>query len=156
MANFNGGRRVRRYAVGALTMGSVAALGMVAIPSGLASAAPTPYTWNGGNDTGNFSDGGNWVSGTAPQPKTSDDLTFPELSCENECGQATNDVTGLKVPSFALNLGVETDGNNDYGVGGNTIKIGAADVTSNVPNGASSQGASFLMPWTLLGSESWS
>jgi hypothetical protein len=146
------GRKVLRHLVAA----SAVTVGVVALSSGAAFAAPGSFSWSGNGSDSVWSDGANWVGGTAPQPKASADLTFPDLACAASCNSdIQNDVTGLKVPVLSLALGTET-GFGDYGIGGNAIKVGSLDVTSNVPNNANAQGASVGLPMTLLGSESWS
>ncbi len=133
------------------------AVGVVALSSGVAVAAPTPFTWSGGGGDSVWSDGANWSGGSAPQPKASVDLTFPELACGSGCDStAQNDVTGLKVPDLSLSLGAET-GNGDYNIPGNGIKVGTFDVTTaGLPNSGNGQNALVDLPMTLSGSETWS
>jgi hypothetical protein len=156
MKLLGGGSRRRRLGLRDLAAASTLAVGVVALSSGVAFAAPTPFTWSGGGGDNVWSDGANWVGGSAPQPKTSAALTFPILPCGSGCdSSAQNDVTQLKVPSVSVALGAET-GNGDYNITGNGIKIGTLDVTSSAPNGSGEQGAFLGLPMTLLGSETWS
>jgi hypothetical protein len=155
MRILGGGSRRRRLALRDVVAASALAIGIVALSSGVALAAPTPFTWSGGGGDNVWSDGANW-SGSAPQPKSSVDLTFPVLPCSSGCdSSAQNDVTGLKVPALSVALGTET-GSGDYNITGDGIKIGTLDVTSNVPNGPGGQGALLGVPMTLSGSEIWS
>jgi hypothetical protein len=142
-------------AVRALVAATALTVGGVAMSSGAAWAAAAPFTWSGAVGDEIWSDAGNWAGGTAPQANSSVDLTFPVLSCDSDCGQGQNDVSGLKVSNLSLSLGVET-GNGDYSLEGNAIKVGTVDVTSSTSNGQNEQGASLGMPMTLSGSKSWS
>jgi hypothetical protein len=152
---FGVGSRVPRAALRNVIAASMLSVGVVALASGVAFAAPTSFTWSGAGGDQVWSDGANWAGGTAPQPHTSVDLTLPILSCGSNCGQSQNDVTGLKAANISLALGVET-GNGDYNIQGNGIKVGTIDVTSNTSNGQNEQGAFLGVPMTLAASESWS
>jgi hypothetical protein len=156
MKVLGGSARGRRRLLRDLAAVSAVTVGVVALSSGAAFAAPGSFTWSGNGSDSVWSDGANWAGGTAPQPKASADLTFPDLACSAACNSdIQNDVTGLKVPALSLALGTETNF-GDYNIGGNGIKIGGLDVTSSVPNNGSAQGASLSVPMTLTGSESWS
>ncbi len=149
-----GGSRLHRMGLRGVVTASALTVGVVALSAGVAFAGPSSFTWSGGGGDNNWSDGANWA-GTAPQPKASVDLTFPVLPCGSGCDStSTNDVTGLKVPSLSVALGTET-GSGDYNISGDGIKIGTLDVTSTVPNGASSQGGYLGLPMTLASSETW-
>jgi hypothetical protein len=134
---------------------------VLAFSGGVASAIPA-YNWTGTDEVNNsnstsWSDALNWASDSAPQPSTSANITFPELSCSSSCGNnANNDVKGLSVPTLSLALGAET-GQGDYNISGNTIKVGSFNVTTTgVSNSDGGQGAGVSTPMTLLGSEKWS
>ena len=144
-------RKILRYLLAA----SAVTVGVVALSSGAAFAAPGSFTWTGNGSDSVWSDGSNWLGGTAPQPKASADLTFPDLACASACNSdIQNDLAGLKVPTLSLALGTET-GSGDYNISGKGIKIGSFDVSSSVPNGGSAQGADLGLPMTLSGPESW-
>lgn len=150
-----GSSRGRRKVLRNLTAASAVAVGVVALSSGAAFAAPGSFTWSGNGSDSVWSDGANWLGGTAPQPKASANLTFPDLGCSASCNSdIQNDVNNLKVPTLSLALGTET-GSGDYNISGNGIKIGTLDVSSSVPNNASSQGAGLGVPMTLSGPASW-
>ena len=74
-------------------------VGVVAVSSGAAFAAPGSFTWSGSGSDSVWSDGANWVGGTAPQPKASANLTFPDLACLRDCNSnIQNDVNELEGP----------------------------------------------------------
>jgi hypothetical protein len=156
MKVLGGSSRGRRKILRDLAAASAVTVGVVALSSGAALAAPGSFTWSGNGSDSVWSDGANWLGGTAPQPKASANITFPDLACSAACNSdIQNDVNGLKVPALSLALGTETSF-GDYNISGNGIKIGSLDVTSSVPNNANPQGAFLGLPMTLSGSESWS
>lgn len=161
VAGANLGRtRIAARATLALAVVVAISSGLVAVSGGIASATTTAFTWTGtdavNSGNSNFSDPANWSGDAAPQSGTSADLTFPVLDCSSSCGnQPNNDVTGLKVKTFSLALGDE-NGEGDYSVSGNAIKIAALDVTSTVANEDNGQNAYIGLPMTLQGAESWS
>jgi hypothetical protein len=153
---------LRVLGVASVSLGGLFAVsGTLIAASGGVASATAAYNWTGSDEVnvGNssWSDAANWAAGKAPKPNKSVDVAFPELSCATGCGNnPNNDVNGLSVPNLSLALGAET-GNGDYNISGNSIKIGAFDVTtSGVPNGTNEQGAGVFTPLTLLGSENWS
>src|ERR1700685_4603070 len=106
MKVLGGSSRGRGKILRNLLAASAVTVGVVALSSGAAFAAPGSFTWNGNGTDSVWSDGANWVGGTAPQPKASVDLTFPDLACASDCNSSpTNDVKGLKVPNLNLALG---------------------------------------------------
>ena len=150
-----GSSQLHRIRLRGVVTASALTVGLLALSSGAAFAGPSSFTWSGAGGDNSWSDGANW-SGTAPQPKSSVDLAFPVLPCGSGCDStSTNDLTGVKVPSLSVALGIET-GSGDYNISGNGIKVGSLDVTSSVPNGDGEQGAYLGLPMTLLGSETWS
>ena len=149
MTVLGGSSRVRGKVLRDLVAASAVAPGVVALSSGAAFAAPGSFTWNGNGSDSVWSDGANWLGGAAPEPKVSANLAFTDLGCASACNSdSQNDVTGLKVRILSLALGTET-GFGDDNITGNGIKIGSLEVSSNVPNGGSAQGADLGVPMTL-------
>src|SRR6516162_1341730 len=103
----------RRRSGQAIRSGGLAAvlvLGMPVIPS---AAAAADFTWSGatalGSGASNWSNGPNWVGGTAPSGSVGV-LTFPALTSPpctstpptDTCSQGTDDISGLSASGLTI------------------------------------------------------
>jgi hypothetical protein len=128
------------------------------LPS-VASAAD--FTWSGGGEAAfmadNWSDGANWLGGTAPASSSSiEALAFPALtssSCGSPpadvCYESNNNLSNLSVNSIAIDDVVP------YTINGNAITLGSGGITATAAATASSSLPLLNLPITLGTPQTW-
>jgi hypothetical protein len=110
-------------------------------------AQATDYTWSGGGPSAVWSEGANWLGGSAPPPDASiDTLTLPKLG---SFSTSSNDLSGLSVNSLVI------DDSNGYKLTGDGLTLGGGGLS------ISSTETSLLYPFVaslpliLAGSQTW-
>ncbi len=112
------------------------------------TASAADYTWSGGGgSSAAWSNGANWVGGSAPAASSSiGNLTFPLLS---GYAIAANDLSGLSINHLSI------DGTNAYALNGQgfTLGSGGLSVSETAPGGTNA--AQIFNPITLASSQEW-
>jgi hypothetical protein len=126
---------------------ALVALGCCLLLAPAASAAD--YTWSGGggSSANAWSNGANWVGGSAPAASSSiGNLTFPLLS---GYAIAANDLSGLSINHLSI------DDTNAYALNGQgfTLGSGGLSVSETAPGGTNA--AQIFNPITLASSQEW-
>jgi hypothetical protein len=113
---------------------------------------PTPnamaadYTWQGGGTSTAWSNGGNWLGGTAPAASEAiGTLTFPLLGGQD----SANDLSGLSINHL------QVDDSHDYVLSGQGFSLGSGGLSIGASEGTA---GSFITstPITLIGNQTWS
>lgn len=124
-------------------------------------ASATDYTWSGGGEAAftadNWSDGANWLGGTAPTSSSSiGTLTFPALTSSgcmspptDVCYESNNDLSNLSVNSIAIDDVVP------YTINGNAITLGSGGITATAAATASPSLPLLNLPITLGTPQTW-
>ena len=122
----------------------VAAVGFETLPplgaqafAGGAGTNTNTYTWSGdaGSGNGNWSNGANWVDGSAPSATTPVNLVFPATTCASTpttCA-TVDDIAGLIVDS--LSIDVAAGSAIQYSIGGTDQLTLDGGITVPAPSG---------------------
>lgn len=112
-----------------------------------ATASATDYTWQGGGSSTAWSNGGNWLGGTAPvASEVIGTLSLPLLPASQE---ADNNLSGLSVNHL------QVDDSHGYVLSGQGLTLGSGGLSIGASEGSA---GSFITatPMTLSGSQTWS
>ncbi len=125
------------------------------------SASAADFTWSGGGEAAftadNWSDGANWLGGTAPASSSSiGTLAFPALTSSgcmspptDVCYESNNDLSNLSVNSIAIDDVVP------YTINGNAITLGSGGITATAAATASPSLPLLNLPITLGTPQTW-
>ena len=115
----------------------VAAVGFETLPplGAEAFATPSTYTWSGDAGNGNWSNGANWVGGSAPSATTPVNLVFPATVCASTTATCAtvDDINGLVVDS--LSIDVAAGSAIQYSIGGTDQLTLDGGITVPAPSG---------------------
>lgn len=131
------------WACAALIALMACACSLLVVPT----ASATDYTWQGGGSSTSWSNGGNWLGGSAPAPSsTIGTLTLPPLPSLQD---AENDLSGLSINHLKV------DDSHGYTLTGQGFSLGGGGLSIGPSEGSA---GSFIAstPMTLSGNQTWS
>jgi hypothetical protein len=133
-------------------------LGMLVLPS---AAAAADFAWNGatalGVGAGNWSNGTNWLGGTAPSAAVGT-LSFPALTSTactsmprtDTCYLSTNNVSGISASGISIDDGVA------YNLSGDGLTLGSGGITAAPSASDNASVTDINIPLTLNATQTWS
>jgi hypothetical protein len=126
----------------------LAVLALVLVVAAASPAAEaTDYTWSGGGSSSSWSEGANWLGGTAPSSGTSlGTLTFPELS---SAVRSDNDLSGVSVEQLVAN------NTNGFGTGGNGFSLGGGGLSLSAESRPPNFSTVLAAPMMLTADQTW-